>query len=125
MQDVNSISSALKQKSFAVAVNIAIGLFLFLSVFLFSIQIVQKRNTIEDKIKIDKDLFVSSLKIGDLFFITKYISSFVDSKSTPFAGINDLGSGEPAKSPILQCQFRQPRHDFEYGLAHLGKEFLV
>lgn len=91
---IESLKSALKKKSFAVAIKISVGLFIFLSLFLFYVQIHQKRIAIEDKVKIDRDLLVGSLKIGDLFFITKYVSSIVDSQVAPFAGIRDAVSGE-------------------------------
>ena len=89
-----SISSALKQKSYSVALKISIFLFIFFSVFLFWGQAQQKINAINEKVEIDRELVLNALKIGDLFFITKYVSSFVDSEAVVFAGIKSVEQDE-------------------------------
>lgn len=119
MQNPISLNLALRQKSFSVAIKISVGLFLFLSLFLFYIQIVQKRNLVEEKIKIDSNLLVSSLKIGDLFFITKYVSSFVDSKSTPFLGIKDVNTDEWISSYPLRSEGLSMSNGFLLGLHQI------
>lgn len=89
MKKMGSISEGIRIRTYAVSVKVSLLLFVFLSLFLFTLQFRQKSHAIETKLSVDKEFLVNALKIGDLFFVTRYLSSFVESKAVVAAAIQE------------------------------------
>ena len=87
-----TIKNVVKKKAFTVSLKVSVFLFCIFSGFFFSEQFRLKQNTIEKKIEIDDEFIVNAVKIGDLFFITKYLAAFVKSGVVTEVGLREKGS---------------------------------
>ncbi len=94
MQTSNSINSEIIKRTFRVSLIISVFLFLITSLGLFSLQINQKHRSIGQKIEIDSEFIVNAIKIGDLFFITKYLAAFASSGAVHSCGLLAEGQND-------------------------------
>ncbi len=68
----------------------------------------QQRSSINQKLEIDSEFIVNAIKIGDIFFITRYLSAFVDAGAVSSCGIKEIGSGEWIKVSPNEDSFSVP-----------------
>ncbi|MCJ8275348.1 MAG: HAMP domain-containing histidine kinase [Bdellovibrionales bacterium] len=74
-----------------ISAKVSLVLFVALSLLLFANQIRQQSQSIGQKLSIDDDFIVNAVKLGDLFFIKKYLAAFVDSEVVTGCGIKKEG----------------------------------
>ncbi|MEM7646151.1 MAG: HAMP domain-containing sensor histidine kinase [Pseudomonadota bacterium] len=76
-------------RSYQVALRLSLSLFVVFSGVFFFQQFRESRQRIDQKLQIDADFLVKALKVGDIIFITQYLSAFADSGVVSGAGIQD------------------------------------
>jgi signal transduction histidine kinase len=95
MRDVNltttpDMTSAMKQKTRRLAMKISLLLFVTFFVLFTYLSYSAKINGVESKIKTDKSFIINALKIGDYFFITKYVAAMTESGLTSSTSLVEL-----------------------------------
>ena len=89
-----SLKDAVRKRSTATAIRLGGILFLFFCLLFFYQRFHQKSQKIEQKITIDQEFLGNALRIGDLFFVTQYLSSFADSQIITAGGIREKGKDD-------------------------------
>ena len=85
--DHSSFEQQIERRTLGITTFVSVVLFITLTLYLVVSSVVATSDSLARKIDMDRGLVVQSARIGDVFFLKKYIASFTESDSIVAAGI--------------------------------------